>query len=627
MKKNIFVKILALLLCVVTVALAAACNKEPDKEPEDDQGPSELIETEYDLVENGTSEYQIVIPEDPQSCEQFAANELMSFVYEATGVRLPTVRDDEVDANGGKYISLGATTLRKKLMPDFNESTLGYSGFTIRTVDDCVLISGSDESRAYGTAYGVYDFLHYTVGLEVYASDEIALRTYGASDSVALYDLNYESVPDIQLLGFGSASINQDTTYMRRMRLIQFYSSDYSIGPVHSTAGYFMSPENYPDHSEWFWGYNNQQGICWSQDGVVDAIAQEIIAATENSDARYVYITQPDVEVYGCNCDLCKENLAKYETESGLQLYFINRVAEKVQEYYDLVDPDKDLSLAIFCYRFTLDAPSEAVFEAHPEIKPRDNVAATFIPIGMDFEYPITAPQNAAFYEHMLNWSKIFGQKSLIVYTYGTNFSSFFDVFNDFGSLAGSLEAYHDLGVELINEQANLESNMGCFEELRVYLRSKLSWDTGRDVDALIEDFFDHYYKDASDAMLEYFNAITAYTSARFRELGLAGGVYTTIYNRIDYGTLHSLQLMLERAEESILYLRTIDPDLYETLSDRIYKEKLTVYYALLASFSSRMGDSVYQEVKSEFIEYCSKFNIVRYREGQPLDAFLENLK
>src|SRR5699024_2277518 len=146
------------------------------------------------------------------------------------------------------------------------------------------------------------------------------------------------------------------------------------------------------------------------------------------------------------------------------------------------------------------------------------------------------------------------------------------------------------------------------------------------DVDALIEDFFAHYYKDASDTMLQYFNSITAYTSALFRVLGLTTGVYTTVYDRFDYGTLNSLRALLDRAEEDILYLQNIDPELHETLLDRIKKEKLTVYYALLASYSSRLGDVAYQAIKSEFTEYCTKFNIVRYREGQTVDSFLETL-
>lgn len=623
MKKK-FIRFLAVVLCVLLAASFAACADTTETEKGEDE--TTLVKTEYNLIENGSSEYQIVVPSVSQSCEQLAASEFAYFVYEATGVQLQTITDNEAIGRDGRYISLGATALREELAPDFDESGFSYSGFAIRTVGDTVLISGSNDSRSYGTAYGVYDFLHYTIGLEFYASDEIYFNEYGPTDSVALYDLNYESIPDIQLMGFGSSLITQDSMYMRRMRLQGFYPTDYCIGPVHSTAGYFMSPSNYPDHPEWFWTFNELNGICWSSDGVVDAITQEIIAATEDSDARYVFVTQPDTEVYGCDCAECETNLQKYETESGLQLYFINRVAEKVKEYYDAVQPDKDLSLVVFCYRFTLDAPSDATFAAYPELQPKENVAASFIPIGMNFEYPITDPANAAFYEYMIDWSEIFGQKSLIVYTYGTCFSSFFDVFNDFGSVAGSLKAYSDLGVELINEQANLESNMGCFEELRIYLRSKLAWDSGRDVDALIEDFFAHYYKDASDTMLQYFNSITAYTSALFRELGLTTGIYTTVYDRIDYGTLNSLRALLDRAEEDILYLQNIDPELHETLLDRIKKEKLTVYYALLASYSSRLGDVAYQAIKSEFTEYCTKFNIVRYREGQTVDSFLETL-
>gem|GEM_PF-3659249 len=389
-----------------------------------------------------------------------------------------------------------------------------------------------------------------------------------------------------------------------------------------------MSPSDYPEHSDWFWTSQGLTGICWSNEGVIDALAQELISATETSDARYVFVTQPDTESYGCTCENCRQSLDKFGTPSALQLSFINKVADKVRAYYEETNPEKDLTLVVFAYRFTLEAPSEEIMQTYSkELSPHENVAVSFIPIGMDFQYPITAPENKSFYESMRAWSEIFNHQKLVIYTYGVNFHCFFDVFNDFGSIQGSLKAYRELGVELINEQDNLESTMGCFEELRIYLKSKLAWNTDSDVDALIEEFFEHYYKDASDTMLQYFNTITAYTSALFRERNLSTGIYVTLYDKIDYGTVLSLRAMLDRAEDEILHYKRSDAELYETLLDRIKKEKLTVYFSLLASHSSQMESADYQAVKSEFTRYCSKFNIVRWRENISLESFLAGLE
>lgn len=628
--KNKSVRRMALFLIVaISAVFCASCSGKAGASGSssgvDSSAP--VVQTGTCLVENGTSEYRIVIPENPVSCEQFAASELNYFLNLSAGVQLETITDAEAAGREGKYISLGATSLREEILPDFDESILGYSGFEIRTEGETVFISGANDSRSYGTAYGVYDFLSKTIGLEIYADDEFDYREYGKGNSVVLYDLDYVSVPDIQLMGLGSATLTQDRTYMRRMRLTSFYSGDYCMGGVHSTGGYFMSPANYPDHPEWFWTSQGLTGICWSDDGVVEALAQEIIEKTQSSEVRYVFVTQPDTETYGCTCGACRENLEKYGTPSGLQLYFINRVADKVREYYEAADPGKDLTLVVFAYRFTLEAPSAETMETYYEdLNPHDNVAVSFIPIGMDFQVPITAPENSSFYESMLEWSEIFHRQKLIIYTYGVCFHCFFDVFNDFGSIQGSLKAYSGLGVELINEQDNMESVMGCFEQLRIYLKSKLAWDTDRDTDALISDFFEHYYKSAAGAMEEYFNAVTAYTSAVFRERNLSTGIYVTLYDKIDYGALLSLRGMLDRAEEEIAYLRRSDPDLYKTLLDRIKREKLTVWFSLLASHASKMDEADYQEVKREFSEYCAKFNIVRWRENITLESFLDGL-
>ena len=84
---------------------------------------------------------------------------------------------------------------------------------------------------------------------------------------------------------------------------------------------------------------------------------------------------------------------------------------------------------------------------------------------------------------------------------------------------------------------------------------------------------------------------------------------------------------MLDRAEDEILHYKRSDAELYETLLDRIKKEKLTVYFSLLASHSSQMESADYQAVKSEFTRYCSKFNIVRWRENISLESFLAGLE
>ena len=623
--KNIFRITALMVLCAFTFGGLTACREESSS---DDGSALPVQKTEYNLSENGTTEYKVVVPATAESCEQFAATELVSFFYEATGVALETVTDAEIQLTEGKYISLGATSLRDSLYPDFEEAALGYSGFEIKTIEDTVIISGANDSRSYGTLYGVYEFLNRTIGLEFYASDEIFYETYGPSECVPLYALNFVSIPDIQLMGMGANTLVQDRTYMRRMRLTGFYSSDYCMGSVHSTAGYFMSPSDYPEHSDWFWTSQGLTGICWSNEGVIDALAQELISATETSDARYVFVTQPDTESYGCTCENCRQSLDKFGTPSALQLSFINKVADKVRAYYEETNPEKDLTLVVFAYRFTLEAPSEEIMQTYSkELSPHENVAVSFIPIGMDFQYPITAPENKSFYESMRAWSEIFNHQKLVIYTYGVNFHCFFDVFNDFGSILGSLKAYRELGVELINEQDNLESTMGCFEELRIYLKSKLAWNTDSDVDALIEEFFEHYYKDASDTMLQYFNTITAYTSALFRERNLSTGIYVTLYDKIDYGTVLSLRAMLDRAEDEILHYKRSDAELYETLLDRIKKEKLTVYFSLLASHSSQMESADYQAVKSEFTRYCSKFNIVRWRENISLESFLAGLE
>ena len=72
MKKK-FIRFLAVVLCVLLAASFAACADTTETEKGEDE--TTLVKTEYNLIENGSSEYQIVVPSVSQSCEQLAASE------------------------------------------------------------------------------------------------------------------------------------------------------------------------------------------------------------------------------------------------------------------------------------------------------------------------------------------------------------------------------------------------------------------------------------------------------------------------------------------------------------------------------------------------------------------------
>ena len=114
-----------------------------------------VVDGQY-LVNNGETEYKIVIPAETGSLLQLASSDLNRFVAEATGVSIPVVKDSEVTGEG-KFISIGKTTLLQDTNISYSYDELGRDGYKIITEgDDLYLIGGED----YGSLYATYELLN-----------------------------------------------------------------------------------------------------------------------------------------------------------------------------------------------------------------------------------------------------------------------------------------------------------------------------------------------------------------------------------------------------------------------------------------------------------------------------------
>ena len=107
-------KLIAFILCAVTVVFLAGCiknepvEKTPEEKTEIGGEPVSFDDTDEYLVENGNSKYKIAIGEDATKTEKYAAEELQYFIEKSTAVKLPIVTDEEVSHdNNARYLSVG----------------------------------------------------------------------------------------------------------------------------------------------------------------------------------------------------------------------------------------------------------------------------------------------------------------------------------------------------------------------------------------------------------------------------------------------------------------------------------------------------------------------------------------
>ena len=92
-------KIIATLLSLICAICCFGCVGESGKESSSTQIESTAKPSEYKLVDNGTTEYKILIPFNADEDEIFAAQELTEMFKKATGITLVTEKDTGIPFN------------------------------------------------------------------------------------------------------------------------------------------------------------------------------------------------------------------------------------------------------------------------------------------------------------------------------------------------------------------------------------------------------------------------------------------------------------------------------------------------------------------------------------------------
>ena len=89
-------------------------------------------ETGNYIIENGITNYKVVIPENALTKEVLAKDELVQFIAKSTGVTLQVVNDSEVSYDTTQnYISIGHNKLLESSGIETTREELTYDGFKI----------------------------------------------------------------------------------------------------------------------------------------------------------------------------------------------------------------------------------------------------------------------------------------------------------------------------------------------------------------------------------------------------------------------------------------------------------------------------------------------------------------
>lgn len=612
MKK--FKKIFSVLLATLCLFCTACQNGEtPNNSSSSSSGNNSsssivIEETDIVLAEGKSSPYKIVVPVESTDSIDYAARQLKEYMYESTGATLPIINDSGIALNeDDKYISLGQTTIFQGTNLTVGDEELNRDGFKIYRYGNTVVICGA---RDIGTTYGVYEFLKQEIGFEAYASNEV---DYQKVDKLYLRDFALTDKPDFRGRATdGYISTDHVGASLLRIRTFESRGAEYDYGggydciPNHSetfynllSEGVYYDKDKHPEtyHPEWWEasGKKSLQFCLTNEAAIAEFIKNSLKYVDENPRAEYFHISECDGAGW-CQCSVCKAEQNAYGI-AGYKIRFTNKIIEAIEAHLQETNPTRELRYVALAYGSGTIVPPVKTTEngyviRDESCRPHKKLYMQLTPIDYCYSHTFDDPKcsnNATFYEYIKGWQSITDR--FCVYDYGISYDHYFRYFNNFDAFQRDLQIYKEIGVEYIFRQYATGGNVSSMAPLYNYLFGKLTWDVDQDVEALIENFMNHYYKKAAPQMKEYFYTLRTHFRVMDTEQVDSSGKYQ-VHFRIYWNYARPLEDVSAWPKNLMIKLSNLCDEAMavaddNTILERVQKESLCPKYLELKFYKS----------------------------------------
>lgn len=638
MKKIIHKSILLLLAVSMALGVTGCGGKDGDKLTYVTDAPQQTIDpnlNEYhyegthiydfsstgkNMIENGSSEYRIVYPENSGEYIETAVNEIVVNFTLSTTVQLEAVPDTGlVYTQDSKYISLGNTSVAADAGVFVEEENLTEAGFEIRTVGDSVFLIGGSE---LGTLNAVYEFLLRTIDFRVYYND---VPFYEEKSTVELLDFAIKDVPDYTYRLRDYGVYDTDELFARRMRIN--LESDVWI-PVggdywHNVFGY-VDPDVYgTTHPKWYNADKTQ--LCFNAHGdqtEYEAMYKQILAMAiecvdANPDLFNITFTQKDGS-YWCSCSVCQAELQKYGTGAPAIIKICNRLAEDLNKHVQ--GTGRKIIVSMFAYGNSINAP--VIKNEDGTYSPIDdscvcgeNVYVFYAPTA-DWRYPAYDTRSGDWADNARAWSTL--TEHMYFWIYSTNFNNYLMPFNSFDSMQANYQFLKSLGANYLMNQSQFNQSAATgWSTLKMFLNSRLSWNVNLDFNELLDEYFKNFYGQAENPMREMFDMFRMQMLFIQSEYDPESPLTTDLL-KSEYWPKAFVDQILAKADEAyaaIAPLERDDPEMYSILYDRICLETLCYRYIDLSLYSGLKNSRDELAEKKQFKADAERLGITLFNE------------
>lgn len=498
------------------------------------------------VVQNGQSEYEIVIASNAIEGVREAANELQRLVKKSTGAYLPITHSPRETY---KQVIIGANALAKEA--GITDKNLKLDGYYMRVQGNNIYLVGKDDSKqefyalnnsqsaSAGSYYAVIDFarrflkaqwflpgplgeevpkavtLRVPALLDVEGGPRFGMRSIDVTKKKTReYQERLFSQGVLNERYFDQNAVDETSKWGRHLRL----GSNFQLSVGHawyqwmpaeqstifsprvygeSNPEFFATPGG--NRGEYYYGKNGTLGgqLCICNPDVAETFAENIIAYAKKTGKRNFSLSPNDGN-WGCSCSCCKRNMARYKEGTpeltAEVIKFSNRIVELV------VREVPDARFGLYAYHWTLEPPID--------VQARQEIDISDVYNGLPYRYHKPGERESV--ENNIRSWRARGENVVLTtyYTFYGHYSLPWSTIDTQGWLFRLLKENGSSAGVRMNFAVHDLPPMGILGP-DPWVLSELLWDPEQSIKELTERFYPGAFgKDAGPLINEYFDII-----------------------------------------------------------------------------------------------------------------------
>lgn len=424
---------------------------------------------ELQLVTNSVSNYEIVIKSDASQVVKNASEVLQNYIEKISTAKIPIVTEENQSENKQKFF-VQIQNIEKNQLKILGENTSIF------------IVGGSDSA----VENAVYQFLESYLNCKWYTPLVEEVPT-SSTLSIAK-NINYSYTPNITTRTVHSKLFYENPEFAAKHKVTSEAFPYYvPSARVHTFNKFIPEEVFYKNHPEYYALRGSKRlptQLCLTNTKVYEIVKDSVASLFKQyPEASVISVSQNDNSQY-CTCENCKEIDEAEGSPSGTMIQFVNKIAASF--------PDKTIST--LAYQYTR-KPSKT--------KPLSNVLITLCSIECDRSASIEEKCND-FSEDLKGWKQI--TENIRIWDYTTQFTNFLAPFPNLHTLQPNIQLFSENNAKWVFEQHS--HNPSELFELRSYITAKLLWNPNLNIEELITEFTEGYYKESGIYVKKYIDLI-----------------------------------------------------------------------------------------------------------------------